>query len=81
MKINCGRKEKNIYLDFFTLIQRDFCDSQEEIICKSRLREVISEGQMTEQDVISIDKQFGRRGERKRGNVIEENDEEKRTKD
>ena len=36
---------------------------------------------MEEQDVISIDEQFGRRGERKRGNVIEENDEEKRTKD
>ena len=36
---------------------------------------------MEEQDVISIDEQFGRRGEIKRGNVIEENDEEKRTKD
>ena len=34
-----------------------------------------------EKDIISIDEQFGRKGERKRGNVIEENDEEKRNKD
>ena len=46
IKSRLSSKGKNMYLDFVTLIRNNFCDSQREIVCKSRLRKAMSAGQL-----------------------------------